>query len=619
MVKVGIYVRVSTDEQAKHGYSLGDQLDRCRRRALEEFPGADIIEFIDEGHSGSTLKRPAMQRLRNAADLCGLVVMDPDRLSRDTVDLLVVTDEITHNGVRIVFVDMTWENTSEGRFFLSIRGAMAQMEREKIRQRTIRGKRRKASLGGVACPPSNMYGYAYDKVVKEVRVREDQAEVVRRIFQEYISGMGSPSVARGLNRDGIAAPKGGDWDRGEVLRILRITAYAGMLSQGTDNEGRRIFVACPRIVVPETFAAANALLMENSRRCRSGTNNPALLSGILQCGECGASLRAFRKRPVPGLASYYVCLNRQGQMERGDGGRCPNGYHRMDNLDATVWTTVQDYLGRPEDFWRSLLAVRSEDIGRGSDLKRLRSQMDKLQSGRRNLLVLVAEGMAKLDEVRENLRRIDAQLAILEAQDRAAKHASRVPMDLGPVLEWLAVLRQDAGSAMSLDERRNVLLRLVTRITVDRTGKVVLEGRVHPADGSHVGPSDDRRTVPRPDDVVAPFSSRGPTTDGVTKPDLLSPGVRVISLRAPGSYLDKKLAAARVGQHYFELSGTSMATPLAAGVAAQMLCLEPTLSPDALKERLLGTAQDRGYPPDVQGSGYLDAQAAAGGRAAAAG
>lgn len=194
----------------------------------------------------------------------------------------------------------------------------------------------------------------------------------------------------------------------------------------------------------------------------------------------------------------------------------------------------------------------------------------------------------------------------------------------------IRILSLSLGGEAVLSAARDPLCRMVEQAWAAGIVVLAAAGNSGPGAGTvgtpgidpkiiTVGAMDDRRTVPRPDDVVAPFSSRGPTADGVTKPDLLSPGVRVISLRAPGSYLDKKLAAARVGQHYFELSGTSMATPLAAGVAAQMLCLEPTLSPDALKERLLGTAQDRGYPPDVQGSGYLDAQAAAGGRAAATG
>ncbi|RYG73020.1 peptidase S8 [Lentibacillus lipolyticus] len=122
-----------------------------------------------------------------------------------------------------------------------------------------------------------------------------------------------------------------------------------------------------------------------------------------------------------------------------------------------------------------------------------------------------------------------------------------------------------------------------------------------------VGATDDQNTTNRSDDTVADFSSRGPTIDGVTKPDLLTPGANIISLRAPGSYIDRTNKMARVDQYYFSLSGTSMATPICAGVAAQLLQNSPNLTPDQVKDHLKNASEDIGLPPNVQGSGYLDA------------
>ncbi|MEN1968119.1 S8 family peptidase [Lentibacillus sp. N15] len=122
-----------------------------------------------------------------------------------------------------------------------------------------------------------------------------------------------------------------------------------------------------------------------------------------------------------------------------------------------------------------------------------------------------------------------------------------------------------------------------------------------------VGAVDDKNTVDRSDDRVAGFSSRGPTIDGLQKPDLVTPGVNIISLRSPGSYLDKTEPGARVGSDYFSLSGTSMATPLCAGVVAQFLQKEANLSPDQVKERFIKACDTIGQPPNVQGNGYLNA------------
>ena len=106
-----------------------------------------------------------------------------------------------------------------------------------------------------------------------------------------------------------------------------------------------------------------------------------------------------------------------------------------------------------------------------------------------------------------------------------------------------------------------------------------------------VGALDDRDTMEtRMDDDVAEFSSRGPTIYGVPKPDILAPGVDIVSLRSPNSYLDRLQKSNRVGSPYFVLSGTSMATPIVAGIAALMLQYNPNFTPDEMKQRLLAKA-----------------------------
>ncbi|MFS0750981.1 S8 family peptidase [Oceanobacillus sp. 1P07AA] len=122
-----------------------------------------------------------------------------------------------------------------------------------------------------------------------------------------------------------------------------------------------------------------------------------------------------------------------------------------------------------------------------------------------------------------------------------------------------------------------------------------------------VGAADDNNTADRSDDSVADFSSRGPTIDGLTKPDLLTPGVDIVSLRAPGSFIDKTNKSARIDGNYISLSGTSMATPICAGVVAQLLQSDSSLTPDQVKEKLMAACEDLGQSPNVQGAGYLNA------------
>lgn len=125
-----------------------------------------------------------------------------------------------------------------------------------------------------------------------------------------------------------------------------------------------------------------------------------------------------------------------------------------------------------------------------------------------------------------------------------------------------------------------------------------------------VGAIDDRNTVDRSDEEIASFSSRGPACGEESKPDLIAPGVNIVSLRSPGSFLDKTSKSSRVEDNYFDLSGTSMATPICAGVSALILQAHPEYTPDQVKQKLLEGAVDIGLPAYVQGAGYLDAEKA---------
>ncbi|MBI2165436.1 MAG: S8 family peptidase [Chloroflexi bacterium] len=126
-----------------------------------------------------------------------------------------------------------------------------------------------------------------------------------------------------------------------------------------------------------------------------------------------------------------------------------------------------------------------------------------------------------------------------------------------------------------------------------------------------VGALDPAGTLGVDDDTVAFYSSRGPTLAWHTKPDLLTPGRKVVSLRVPESYLDLALPDRVVETGYFRLSGTSQATAVASGVAALLLQKDPSLKPDQVKYILKHASRPlAGFDANAQGSGVLDASSA---------
>jgi serine protease AprX len=125
-----------------------------------------------------------------------------------------------------------------------------------------------------------------------------------------------------------------------------------------------------------------------------------------------------------------------------------------------------------------------------------------------------------------------------------------------------------------------------------------------------VGADDTSGTAQVSDDVVAPFSSQGPTPDGFAKPDLVAPGISIVSDRDPGSFIDVNHPAAQVGSSYFKGTGTSQATAIVSGVAALMFQANPNLTPDLAKAALLKTANKLPNSPAGAGAGLVNAAGA---------
>ncbi|TVY10336.1 S8 family peptidase [Paenibacillus cremeus] len=177
----------------------------------------------------------------------------------------------------------------------------------------------------------------------------------------------------------------------------------------------------------------------------------------------------------------------------------------------------------------------------------------------------------------------------------------------------IRVLSLSFGGPAASSSARDPLCQAVTRAVRKGLVVVTVAGNTGPRRGTITTPgvSPLALTVGAADvhgTTVPSFSGRGPAKGGGTKPDLVAPGVGITSLRAPGSVLDRMLPSARVGRRYFTLSGTSMAAPITAGAAAQLLQRFPKLTPAGVKRALKRHAirLRRGYGKNVQGSGLLN-------------
>ncbi|MBA7493632.1 hypothetical protein ES702_04191 [subsurface metagenome] len=223
------YIRVSTEEQVREGVSLEAQEDKIKKYA--DLHNLELIGVIrDEGKSGKDLNREGMQKvitLCKDRSVDHLVVYKMDRLTRRTLDLLTLVEEVFKpNGVQFHSISEKVDtSTAQGKFFLTITGAMAQMERDLISERTKEALQYKISKGElVGSPP-----LGFEAIEKELRKTQDELIVVQEIFKMK-KGRGKNKlslrqIANRLNEEMIPTKRGGKWYAGTVRYILRNSRY----------------------------------------------------------------------------------------------------------------------------------------------------------------------------------------------------------------------------------------------------------------------------------------------------------------------------------------------------------------------------------------------------------
>ena len=233
---LAFYVRVSSDRQAQEG-TIDSQLACLREHAqhnalrIEE----DLI-FADNGVSGTTLVRPALDRLRDraaAGDIDQVLILCPDRLARKYTHQLILVEEFKKLGVDILFANRSISTSPEDQLLFQIQGVIAEYEREKIIERHRRGKLHKAKSGKVCVLSGAPYGYVYlraqDREDAKYEIHPKEAEVVQKIFRLFTyERMSIGSIAKVLTKEKITTRKNiGYWERSVIWLMLKNPAYMG--------------------------------------------------------------------------------------------------------------------------------------------------------------------------------------------------------------------------------------------------------------------------------------------------------------------------------------------------------------------------------------------------------
>ncbi|WKY44430.1 recombinase family protein [Eubacteriaceae bacterium ES2] len=317
MKRAGIYIRVSTEEQVEN-YSIPAQTDRlinfCKAKDYTV-----VKKYVDPGHSGGSLERPAIQELINDVKqsmLDFVIVYKLDRISRSQKDTLyLIEDVFTPNGVAFISMNESFDtSTAFGRAMIGILSVFAQLEREQIKERTAMGRLERAKAGLFHGGGNSPIGY--DFVDGNLIINEYEAIQVREIYDLFVKKHLPVSRIQKMMRSKYTNRYGSWHSNSAIASVLLSPVYAGIIEfKGIEYEGQH-----EAIVSKKTFEASKKYYYSHARKeglsGNASSRNPfkatQLLTGIIWCGDCGA--RYYTKRNTAKgnnpPRSYYTCYSR---------------------------------------------------------------------------------------------------------------------------------------------------------------------------------------------------------------------------------------------------------------------------------------------------------------------
>lgn len=450
-VRAALYARVSTDAQEHDGTSLATQIDACVAHCEER--GWEVVEQVRESASGAMLDRRGLDRVRRmvtGGEVDVVVAYAVDRLARSQNHIGILFDELERHAVNIETVTEPFEASATGRFIVQARAFMAEVERDKIAERTMRGKRETARQGRIPQGTgAGIYGYHLIEGTGRRELNGDQAEVVASVFAAFAGGASTLSIANSLNDRGIPTFTGKRWQSATIHHMLRTETYTGrttylktktrfvavpaqakkkrLVEARAQSDWIEVDGATPAIIDGDTFAFVQSLLNDPERRRRGRPKYEYRLSSRIRCGLCGAAMTGQTLNG--GRYRYYRC-RRTYAGPKGD--RCVGTYIRANDLEAEVLGAVTDALARPEVI-QAEAQRRREELSATIDVPSLQRELRELDAQQARLAETYELGI-------RTKHQFDQRVASLRRRRIGVERQLRPLQDLPPLPDHEALL-----------------------------------------------------------------------------------------------------------------------------------------------------------------------------------
>lgn len=423
MKKIAIYCRVSSDDQRERG-TIENQIEILN--AYVEMHNKEMelcSKYLDDGVSGTIefSKRPGGAKLIEDA-ATGLfdtvLVWKVDRFGRDTLTGLNTIEILRKYDIEILSMTEPFDlNTTIGRYQFINYLNMAELDRNNILDRLYLGATVAAKkgrwLGGIV-----PYGYIVDK--KFLVINEDEAKVVRKIFNLYVNEkLSTINIAVYLNNLGISSSCGdgkgkrtknitGKWRSSSIQRILNSTTYKGIHFYGKRGTRRKepILRKVPAIISEDIWARAQIVKKENViLSMRNAKVRDYLLRGLIKCGECGKTYYgiSYKQRN-----SVYACSGKRGDNKKIMHIKCENLNVNADMIEEEVWNECLNIVKNYDKYIEDLKQKdETKDIKKDElDLQKLENELNNTRNEKNDILKLYRKKIITDDELNEQLEDI---------------------------------------------------------------------------------------------------------------------------------------------------------------------------------------------------------------------
>ena len=484
-MNAAIYCRVSTSDQEERGTSLSTQLAACEKYCSEK--QYVISRRYSETYSGLSIDRPKLNELRELVrnkQIDTIVIYCLDRFTRDPTHGVILTQELEKYGVSLESVTETIETSEIGKLISYIRGVASKLEAEKIKERTARG--RKAILDSGRLPLCcHIYGYKWDKPTKRRLINEDEAQVIRLMFEKAAKGVYIRQIVDWLNTSKIPTKYGkAPWQDKVVRDILKNPLYYGETTYGktsgsyktkivqlSPDKWRNLSGVTPPIITKELYDQAQLFRKTYADRFTPEPKRKFLLTGHVFCAECGGRMNGLGANKIS-ENTYYRCRS----VARGK--TCSNyTCTRTDKLDEHVWAKVYDILMHRDKLLAEFKRQQQEAehpaqvIDRSAILKKklkaLPAQEENLKSSLRR-----ATELGLQDDVLDELAKIKAERQAIEKELTGLTEQKKHLVKLNAAQLGITELLDRIGSLEDCpyEYKRLALLHLGIRADISKEG-----------------------------------------------------------------------------------------------------------------------------------------------------